>query len=79
MATAKKARTTTSKKKAAAPANGNATAPAKVTNPVNLEEAIRARAYQLFEERGYQHGRDTEDWLRAESEILARFGIRPGA
>ncbi len=34
------------------------------------EEYIRLRAYQLFEERGYEHGHDIEDWLRAEIEIL---------
>jgi hypothetical protein len=31
--------------------------------------AIEARAYQLYEERGREHGRDLEDWERAESEF----------
>jgi hypothetical protein len=30
---------------------------------------IATRAYQLFIERGGQHGRDMEDWLRAEQEL----------
>ncbi len=34
------------------------------------EEYIRLRAYQLFEERGYEHGHDIEDWLRAEAEVM---------
>ena len=34
------------------------------------EEYIRLRAYQLFEERGYEHGHDLEDWLQAEAEII---------
>ena len=37
----------------------------------NLEEEIRRRAYQLFEERGREDGHDLDDWLRAEAEISA--------
>ena len=29
-------------------------------------------AYTFFEERGYQHGFDQEDWLRAEGIIRSR-------
>jgi hypothetical protein len=36
-----------------------------------LEERIRLRAYQIFVDRGGLHGSDTDDWLRAEAEILA--------
>ncbi len=43
------------------------------TRTVDLQEAIRQRAYEYFEQRGYQHGADFEDWIRAEKEILARF------
>lgn len=39
---------------------------------VNTGEAIRLRAYELFEERGCQHGHDVEDWLRAEYEVKNR-------
>ncbi len=77
MATAKKPRTPSKKKASeAVPSNGNtAEVKAKVTTQaVSLEDAIRVRAYQLFEERGYRHGQDMEDWLRAESEVLNRFG-----
>jgi HSP20 family protein len=31
---------------------------------------ISRRAYELFGQRGYQHGQHFDDWLRAESEIL---------
>lgn len=34
------------------------------------EESIRMRAYQLYEERGREDGRDLEDWFRAEAEIV---------
>lgn len=36
------------------------------------EEIIRMRAYHFFEERGYKHGHDLEDWLRAEAEIMGK-------
>jgi hypothetical protein len=34
-----------------------------------LEEAIRTRAYELYEQRGREDGRAEEDWLRAEALI----------
>jgi len=71
MATPKRARatssTTRSKKAAATPAQENA---ALQQSPGNVSvEAIRARAYQLFEQRGRIHGYDVEDWFRAEFEV----------
>ncbi|HEV7522734.1 MAG TPA: DUF2934 domain-containing protein [Candidatus Angelobacter sp.] len=36
------------------------------------EELIRARAHQLYEERGCENGHAEEDWLQAEVEILSR-------
>ena len=36
------------------------------------EEEIRDRAYELYEERGREHGHDMEDWLRAEAEITQK-------
>jgi Protein of unknown function (DUF2934) len=39
------------------------------TAPSNLTDQIRARAYQLFEDRGKQDGYDIEDWLSAEAEL----------
>jgi hypothetical protein len=33
-------------------------------------ERIARRAYERFEERGREHGRDLEDWLEAERELL---------
>jgi len=38
-----------------------------------VRERIARRAYQIFAQRGATHGRDVEDWLRAESELLRRF------
>ena len=33
------------------------------------DEQIRERAYQLYLERGRQHGNHEDDWYRAESEL----------
>jgi hypothetical protein len=35
-----------------------------------LRSRVALRAYQLFERRGHTHGRDLDDWFRAEREIL---------
>lgn len=36
--------------------------------------AIAARAFALYCERGGHHGRDVEDWLRAERELKEAGG-----
>jgi Protein of unknown function (DUF2934) len=41
--------------------------------PINLEEEIRRRAYELWEENGRATGRDQEYWLSAEAEIRGRY------
>jgi hypothetical protein len=33
------------------------------------KSAVAHRAYELYEARGRQDGRDIEDWLRAEQEL----------
>jgi Protein of unknown function (DUF2934) len=35
----------------------------------NLEEEIRRYAYELYEDRGREHGHDLDDWVRAEAEV----------
>src|SRR5271168_1362799 len=46
--------------------------------PVNVEEEIRRRAYELYLERrataGSGSGDENQDWLVAEREILTRLG-----
>ena len=44
--------------------------PRTIPDPTMLEEQIRLRAYALHEARGRKHGRDLDDWLQAEAEIL---------
>lgn len=41
-----------------------------------LQEAVAARAFELFESRGCEHGEELADWLRAESEILQPLSIK---
>ncbi len=41
--------------------------------PINLEEEIRRRAYELFQQRNGGPGNEQEDWLRAENEIRTRY------
>ena len=38
-----------------------------------LQEKIRQRAYELYLERGEEHGHDVEDWIRAEREIRGQY------
>lgn len=39
----------------------------------SLEDAIRQRAYAIYELRGASDGNPVDDWLRAEAEILAQL------
>jgi len=48
-----------------------ATALKPAIDPNALEESIRLRAWEIYTERGGGHGSDVDDWLRAETEILA--------
>jgi hypothetical protein len=41
--------------------------------PINLDEEIRRRAYELWEENGHEAGRDQEYWLSAEREVRGRY------
>lgn len=42
-----------------------------------LERKIRLRARQLYDQRGQVEGRDLEDWVRAESEVLQSSILAP--
>ena len=36
------------------------------------QDVIRERAFQIYESHGRQPGRDVQDWLRAEDQLLKR-------
>jgi hypothetical protein len=52
----------------------------QVPVPVNLEEEIRRRAYELYQQRaatsGNEQGNEDQDWLIAEREVRSRYGIQ---
>jgi hypothetical protein len=42
----------------------------QMTEPTDeLQERIRLRAYEIYEQRGGDHGHDIDDWLQAELEL----------
>jgi hypothetical protein len=50
--------------------------PSRVTDtsvyPSVSEDKIRQRAYELYTQRGGQHGKHVDDWFRAEAELRGR-------
>jgi len=44
-----------------------------------IEEQIRARAYELYEQRGECEGSALGDWLRAEAELTGLKSLRAAA
>jgi DUF2934 family protein len=40
-------------------------------------EEISKQAYNLYVERGGEHGRDIEDWVRAEKDLSAELVVEP--
>ena len=41
--------------------------------PINLEDEIRRRAYELYQRRGSGSGSEADDWLTAEREVRQRY------
>jgi hypothetical protein len=67
---ARTTKTSKTAKPAAKPTIISRSEPKEIRNlPNDVRERIRARAYELWEQRGCQHGNPEEDWLRAEQEI----------
>jgi hypothetical protein len=50
-------------------------APVRVAKPsaAEIHNEIRLRAYELFRERGGQHGSHEADWQRAEAEVRSKY------
>jgi hypothetical protein len=53
--------------------------PRKNVIPINLEDEIRRRAYELYVQRGSQSGSEAEDWLTAEREVRQRYQSKQSA
>jgi hypothetical protein len=41
--------------------------------PINLEDEIRRRAYELYQQRGPDAGNAADDWFTAEHEVMQRY------
>lgn len=61
-------------KKAAAKRNIFSAINPQKYNSQDIQQKIETKAYELFEQRGCGHGNDLNDWLEAESIILAELG-----
>ena len=57
-----------------APEEAGATQAPSAPEPARdvTSDEIALRAYELYEERGGEHGRDWDDWLEAEYELRVR-------
>jgi hypothetical protein len=47
--------------------------------PQLTHDEVARRAYELFLQRGGTHGRDRDDWLLAERQLLSADDVRPRA
>jgi len=69
---------TTTRKKTSASASAPTSIASKKTSKKIQEiskispEDIAALAHRFWAERGYQHGHDAEDWLRAERALMGK-------
>jgi len=70
----KAARSTADKLSSASdrPENISETLVAREATPEPSDDEIRARAYEMYLERGGRDGLDLDDWVRAERELRQR-------
>ncbi len=53
-------------------AHKTSTTVAEMKSPRELQDQIRRRAYELYEQRGSNDGHEVSDWLQAESEVAQK-------
>lgn len=53
--------------------------PTEITAPPDLQELIRQRAYELYEQSGRLDGFAEQHWLQAEREVLAEKTLTAAA
>ncbi|MFZ0294251.1 MAG: DUF2934 domain-containing protein [Candidatus Sulfotelmatobacter sp.] len=44
--------------------------------PINLEDEIRRRAYELYQQRHPGAGSEVDDWFAAEREVMQRYHLQ---
>jgi len=69
--TAKK--TTTAKKTETRAKTGEKSTKITLNNPGDFVSEVRERAYEMYMERGQNHGNDLNDWLKAEKEVKNKY------
>jgi Protein of unknown function (DUF2934) len=42
------------------------------TFPIDTQEQVRCRAFEIYEQRGREDGHDLDDWLQAEAELVSQ-------
>ncbi len=47
------------------------------TDPAELQEQIRIRAHQIYEQRNRAEGHELDDWLQAEAELTGTGTQQP--
>jgi hypothetical protein len=45
----------------------------------DVQDAVRRRAYEIFEQRGTKPGSELQDWLQAEAEVMDTRASRRAA
>ncbi len=54
------------------PPSSTKTRNSSIEPTADLQQKIRERAYELYEQHGREDGHELDHWLRAESEITGR-------
>jgi hypothetical protein len=58
--------------KASVPIEQGTVSTMPASEPFPSHDSIRDRAYELYEQRGREDGREQQDWFKAEHEIRVR-------
>ena len=58
--------------RSASTASQTSTTVAVMKSAPDLQDQIRRRAYELYEQRGRNDGNEVRDWLQAESEVAQK-------
>ena len=66
-------RTSTPGSKAVKQENAEARPALRVARPELSHEQIARRAYEIYLQRGGEGGRDLDDWVEAERQLMARI------
>ena len=66
---------TTGSRTSASTKKSNGTKKVTLVSPVEIDQKIRSKAYELYLKRGAYHGNDMEDWFKAEKEVKKEYSL----